>query len=399
MPKVLQLNATANWGSTGRIAEGIGLAAMSRGWTSYIAYGRYMNPSKSQLIGVGSKFDVYSHYAKNRFLDGEGLGSRKATKNLIKQIDIISPDIIHLHNIHDHWLNYPLLFEYLAKTDVPIVWTFHDCWAFTGGCAYFQNPLCKKWQSKCDKCPLKNRKIDKSKRNFGSKKEFFGKCLSRLHIVSVSKWLDDLVAKSFLSEANHSYIYNGIDITVFKPINNNLLNEEYKLGNKKILVGVATAWSERKGLSSFIKLRDYLPEDYVIVLIGVNNEIIRSLPKGILGIPKTQNIDELVRWYSRAEAVLTFSDAETFGMTIAEGMSCGTPSIGYNCTALKELIFEPYGLPANFGDFDQIISYILSFDKTKEISNQCRLRAEREFNSAVQFNKYIDLYDNLISRD
>ena len=146
MKKLLQLNVTANWGSTGKIAEGIGLAAMARGWESVIAYGRYMNPSQSQLIKVGNKLDVYSHYAKAKLFDGEGLGSRRATKALIRKIEILAPDVIHLHNIHDHWLNYPLLFEYLAKIDTPIVWTFHDCWAFTGGCTYSDIQACDKWK-------------------------------------------------------------------------------------------------------------------------------------------------------------------------------------------------------------------------------------------------------------
>ena len=140
--KLLQLNVTANWGSTGKIAEGIGLAAMARGWESTIAYGRYMNPSQSKLIKVGTQADVYAHYAKARFLDGEGLGSKRATKKLIGQIKQITPDIIHLHNIHDHWLNYSILFEFLATIDTPIVWTFHDCWAFTGGCPHFENVNC-----------------------------------------------------------------------------------------------------------------------------------------------------------------------------------------------------------------------------------------------------------------
>ena len=143
--RILQLNVTANWGSTGKIAEGIGLAAMQRGWDSTIAYGRYMNPSQSHLIKVGNQIDVYAHYGKARFLDGEGLGSIGPTKKLIKRIDELSPDIIHLHNIHDHWLNYPLLFKFLASIRAPVVWTFHDCWALTGGCPHFENVNCFKW--------------------------------------------------------------------------------------------------------------------------------------------------------------------------------------------------------------------------------------------------------------
>ena len=126
MPNLLQLNVTANWGSTGKIAEGIGNAAMLRGWESMIAFGRMQNPSTSQLIKVGSQSDVYLHYAKNRLFDGEGRGSIHATKNLLRHIDRYRPDVVHLHNIHDHWMNYPILLQYLKDTGVKVVWTFHD---------------------------------------------------------------------------------------------------------------------------------------------------------------------------------------------------------------------------------------------------------------------------------
>ena len=102
MPTLLQINVTANWGSTGKIAEQIGLCAQTHGWESYIAYGRMMNPSKNELVKIGNAFDVYEHYVEGRFLDNEGLASRRATKRLLRGIDEIKPDIVHLHNIHDH---------------------------------------------------------------------------------------------------------------------------------------------------------------------------------------------------------------------------------------------------------------------------------------------------------
>ena len=105
MPTPLQINVTANWGSTGKIAEQIGLCAMKHGWESYVAYGRMKNPSGSKLIKIGSQMDVYEHYAESVFLDNEEMASRHASKKFIKKIDEIKPDIVHLHNIHDHYLN------------------------------------------------------------------------------------------------------------------------------------------------------------------------------------------------------------------------------------------------------------------------------------------------------
>lgn len=147
--KLFQLNVTANWGSTGKIAESIGLAAMRQGWESYVAYGRYSNPSQSKLIKVGSQLDVYAHFAEQTLFDNEGLASRRATRKLIQQIQQIQPDVVQLHNIHDHYLNYKTLFEYLNTTDIQVVWTFHDCWAFTGHCFHFVTKGCERWKTQC----------------------------------------------------------------------------------------------------------------------------------------------------------------------------------------------------------------------------------------------------------
>ena len=126
MPKLLQLNVTSNWGSTGIIAEECNSVARTHGWETYFAYGRYSNPSKSRVIGPNAQWDVYEHFLENRLFDNEGLASRGATRRLVEHIKEIQPDIIHLHNIHDHWLNYQILFEYLNHSDIKVVWTFHD---------------------------------------------------------------------------------------------------------------------------------------------------------------------------------------------------------------------------------------------------------------------------------
>lgn len=163
---LLQINVTANWGSTGKIAEQIGLCAMANGWKSYIAYGRMSNSSKNELIKIGNMPQVYWHYVQNRLFDREGLASLCATKQLVRKIKEIKPDVINLHNIHDHWLNYRILFEYLNQTDIKVVWTFHDCWAFTGHCYHFVQQNCMKWQTECHDCVQRYKFIDRSRKTF-----------------------------------------------------------------------------------------------------------------------------------------------------------------------------------------------------------------------------------------
>ncbi|MCM1235761.1 MAG: glycosyltransferase, partial [Ruminococcus flavefaciens] len=244
--KLLQLNVTANWGSTGKIAEGIGQAAISRGWESMIAYGRMMNPSQSRLIKVGNQKEVYLHYALNRFFDGEGLGSNAATKSFLEQIKEYAPDIIHLHNIHDHWFNYPLLFKYLATVNTPIVWTFHDCWAFTGGCAHFENIGCEKWKdSNCNGiCPQHKGLLSSNReRNFRLKRDLLVPLSERITIVGVSDWITNYARRSFFKDSNFLTIHNGIDLTTFRQTN---------VPREKIILGVSNVWPPYKGLKDFI---------------------------------------------------------------------------------------------------------------------------------------------------
>jgi glycosyltransferase involved in cell wall biosynthesis len=221
MPALLQINATANAGAAGRIAEGIGLQAISHGWKSYIAYGRRMTDSLSEIIRIGNKWDIYCHILMTRLFDRHGLASRRATKKLIKQIRKIQPDIIHLHNIHGYYLNYQMLFTFLKKYDKPVIWTLHDCWAFTGHCAHFTVAQCNKWEMECCRCPQtkaypKSWFCDNSQNNFQIKKKYFAD-IEKLTIVTPSQWLANLVSQSFLKQYTVKVINNGIDISVFKP--------------------------------------------------------------------------------------------------------------------------------------------------------------------------------------
>lgn len=393
--KLLQLNVTANWGSTGKIAEGIGQAAMEQGWESAIAYGRSMNPSQSMLYKANGKFDVYYHYAVNKLLDCEGKGSRFATKNLIKFIEDYKPDIIHLHNIHDHWINYPILFDYLASIDTPIVWTFHDCWAFTGGCAYFEKSDCKKWQKGCSNCPQKNNLIDNSFRNHNDKIKWFNKIGDRLTVVSVSEWLDNLVSESLIHPSRQEVIYNGVDVNALTPMK---YDQRFDFVGKKIVLGVANVWTPSKGLQSYIQLRKFLGEEYLIVLVGLDEKTTKGLPSGIFGISRTQNLNDLAQLYSRADVLLSLSIQETFGMTLAEAFACGTPAIAFDTTALPEVISPETGIVVPKGDLGSVVEAIRVICSSKDRFNSegCRKRAIMNFNKDVQFNKYVDLYDSIL---
>lgn len=391
--KLLQLNVTANWGSTGKIAEGIGQTAMARGWESYIAYGRYINPSQSQLIKVGNKFDVYAHYVRNRFLDGEGLGSRSATKEFVRKVEELSPDIIHLHNIHDHWLNYPVLFDYLASVDIPVVWTFHDCWAFTGGCYHFEDAGCTAWKENgCSgACPLGHHRASA---NFALRKELYSAIGSRMHIVGVSDWLKRYASESMLGAtgANFHVINNGIDTALFK------LGTTSKT---RSIIGVSNIWPEYKGLGDFVKLRDILPADVAITLVGLSEKQIASLPAGIKGIMRTNSAQELVELYQQASVFVNPTYNDSFPTVNLEALACGTPVVTYRTGGSPEAVDESTGIVIDKGDVNGLADAIMKvIDNPSAFTPEaCRRRAVEKFNKDVQFNKYIDLYESLTKRE
>lgn len=405
MPTVLQINVTANSGSTGKIAEQINQVARSQGWKTYLAYGRNMQPCKSELIHVGNMLQVYEHYAEYRIFDNDGLASRLATYRLIRRIERIRPDIIHLHNIHDHWLNYRILFEYLNTLSTPVVWTQHDCWSFTGGCGHFSIIGCNKWRSLCDVCPKKQYLLnhcfsEKTEKQFLLKKKLFTST-KRLTLVPVSHWLESVIKESFLKDKQIRTIYNGVDLNVFYPVDSTLVRQKYGINDTSYVIACATSWSNRKGLKDYVALSKKIDTETKILLVGLSEQQIKQVtPYGIIGIPRTENVHELAALYSGAKIVMNLSYEETFGLTTIEGFACGTPAIVYNCTASPELVTEETGIIVEPGDVDAVVMAIRELlSKGKErYSLACIAHAKQKFNKENKFTEYLNLYDELISK-
>lgn len=396
--KIFQINITANWGSHGRIAEQIGVLANEKGWESYIAYGRRANLSKSQLIRIGSDWDERFHVVQTRLFDNHGLASVNATNNLIQNIKSISPDIIHLQNIHGYYLNYPLLFQFLKEFNRPVVWTLHDCWSFTGHCAFFYGNGCYKWRNECDNCGFTKvypaSLSDRSRRNFNLKKKYFTS-LTNLTLIPVSEWLERYLKQSFLKEQRIQVIHNGVDINVFRPI------ETKRDGNCVELLGVANNWRMNKGLCDFIQLRNILPEKYHITLIGVSKSEIKSLPDGIKGIERTNNINELVRYYNKADIFVNPTYEDNFPTVNLEALACGTPVITYNETSGgPEAIDEETGVVVEHGNIEALCDSITSLKNNGNITREkCRNRIVEHFTDINCYQNYIKLYEELLNNE
>lgn len=379
--KVLFINL-GNFGSTGTIMKGIGESAESNDFCCYYAYpGTQLNkPRESNDIIICSAImrKVAEKIGYYTGLKGGWLFFE--TKRLMKRIDEIKPEIIHLHNLHDTYVHLPLLFNYIKKHKVPIVWTLHDSWAFTGHCPYFTMAKCDKWKIGCHDCPnyrdYPSSFFDNSKRMWKLKKKWFTG-VENMTIVTPSQWLADLVKQSFLGEYPVRVIHNGIDLAVFKPTPSDF-REKYQIRKeKKILLGVAFDWGIRKGLDVFVELSKRLaPEKYQIVLVGTDEQVDRQLPTNIISIHRTQNQTKLAEIYTAADVFVNPTREEVLGLVNIEANACGTPVITFNTGGSPECINEKSGMVIPYGDIDAMkesIEYIC--DNSSFSEKDCIARA------------------------
>ena len=393
--KVLQINTFGNL-STGKIAVDIYRTLRAKGHEGAVAFARNDVPGDVPSFKIGNSLSVYTDGVLTRLTDKAGHYSKGATEKLIKQIKEYDPDIIHLHNLHGYYINVPMLFDFLKDAGKPVVWTLHDCWAYTGHCCYYSMAGCDKWKlTGCSKCPQKKAYPasifkDNSSKNFSEKTQMFHS-VKNLHLVCVSKWLDNELKESFLKDLPSRVIYNGIDTSVFKPSSGNF-RIKYNVGDKRIVLGVASTWDTRKGLADFIELSKILDERYKIVLVGLNDKQKAKLPDNMIGIGRTDGPKELAEIYSASNVLFNASVEETFGLPNVEALACGTPVVAYNCTGIPETMTEDDGFivePHDLQSVAQKIGEICDSGKRIEVSSF-------RFPKDKTYEAYMKLYEELV---
>ncbi len=342
--RILMINSVCGIRSTGRICTQMAEKFVAEGHEVKIAYGRESLPEDYRDIAVriGSEQSVYVNALQSRFTDREGFYSKKATKCFLKWAEAYDPDMLWLHNLHGYYINVEMLFDWIkTRPAMQVKWTLHDCWAFTGHCAHFSYVQCSKWKNGCHRCSQKRQYpvsmlADSSEKNYLRKKAAF--CgVSNMTLIVPSNWLANLVGQSFLKEYPVEVVPNTIDTDTFRPTPGNF-REKYSLQDRKIILGVASAWSQRKGLYDFFQLADLLDEQYKIVLVGLTAKQIKKVPDKILCIPVTNSKQELAEIYTAADIFVNPSREETFGLTTIEALACGTPAIVYQNTACEEIV-------------------------------------------------------------
>ncbi|WP_301425201.1 glycosyltransferase [Bacteroides caecimuris] len=392
----LLINAVCGRGSTGRICADLHDMLVAKGHRAVIAYahGKATRVPLEDTYRINGQRGYYIHNAISRFTDRAGFYSTNVTYKFIKFIEAYKPDLIHLHNLHGYYINVKVLFNYLSKKKIPVVWTLHDCWAFTGHCSHYSYSGCDKWLSECHDCQLikdypQSILLDRSRKNFIEKRSLFTS-LQNMHITTPSNWLSSQVEKSFLKKYPVTAIYNGIDLSTFKPVKSNV-REKYGIARDKyMLLAVANEWGPRKGFSDLLNLSSKLDHSkYQIVMVGLSKKNIALLPQSVIGIERTESLDELVRLYSSADIFLNPSYEETMGMVTAEALACGTPVITYNKTAVPEVADVNSGIVVSAGDVDAMLA---SIPVAMKLSGEaCRNRA-MEFELDQQYKKYYQLY-------
>lgn len=399
--KIAYLNACGN-GSTGHIVDKLKEICENNGISVISIYARESCVRQDKTtVRCFNKFDFYIDGILTRLLDNHGLNSKVNTRRILKVLRDFKPDIIHIHNLHGYWINYPMLFNYIKENNIKVVWTFHDCWHITGHCTHFDYVQCDKWKIGCHNCEqLKEYPAssfyDGSKRNYNFKKKYFTS-IDDMVIVTPSQWLQSKVKESFLNKYNVRVINNGVDISVFKPsVDIEKKKSILSQGFKHIILGVAATWNERKGLKYILKIADKEPEWYFVIIGSISQKsIIKADYKNVFFINRTENVQILCDWYSIADVFVNPTLEDTYPTTNLESIACGTPVVTYATGGSEEIVRI-----SKFGEVSKERNSKSLHDSVKNVLDNAELVIAADFNldAQVKYQEYLQLYNQIVDR-
>jgi len=420
--KVLQINTVYGTGSVGRICMDLYEICEKNGIEAYMAYGRGEIHPEINGYKIGSAKDMVEHVLWNFFRGESGFHSTMLTKAFLIYLDQINPDIIHLHNIHGFYLQTELLFDYIREKNKKVIWTLHDCWPFTGHCAYFDYVACEKWKTGCKDCVIHASAYpyaifcDSTQRIYPRKKEAY--CgVKNLTIVTPSSWLAGLVKQSFLKEYPVKVIPNGIDLEKFNPNvqiperlrETGLFDDEAQADGQQervpYILGVANVWEHRKGLTFFERMAEENARlykttgsvPYRIVLVGLKPKQVRRLKRKydkhvILGMKRTQNTEELAALYANAAVYVNATLEDNFPTTNLEALACGTPVITFQTGGSAESIDESCGRVVTKGDYTALKNAVAEVVVAKPFAPESCVNRAQLYRKEARFREYLDLY-------
>lgn len=403
--RICQINMV-DFGSTGKIMLQIADAARKNGAEVKTFSTRQQSKRYTPMPIPQNGHEYYGsfvgnnlHYLRSQITGEYGCFSRIGTFNLLRRIKAFNPDVIHLHNMHSAFLHLPMLLDYVKKNNIPLVWTLHDCWIFTGKCPHFNLAKCDKWKYGCYKCPQMSEYprsyLDASKKMWHRKKRWFTG-INQLVLVTPSQWLADLTRQSFLKDYPVKVINNGIDLSVFKPTQSDF-RKENGCEDKFILLGVAFGWGKRKGLDVFEELAKRLDSTYQIVLVGTDENVEKQLPANIISIRRTQNQQELAMIYTAADLFVNPTREENYPTVNMEALACGTPVLTFRTGGSPEIIDETCGGTVDCDDVQRLINEIYRIQRETPYAQEACLKRAESFDMYSRFEEYVDLYKQCIN--
>lgn len=403
--RIAEINMCAD-GSTGKIMLRIGEAARAAGhevttWSTHLFQVRYqpLPPAPTGHIYYGSYVESAIHYVLGQG-GFHGCFSAFATWRLLRRLEKQGIDVLHLHNLHGFCINLPLLFRYIKKKNIRVVWTLHDCWAFTGHCPHFDMVGCGKWKNQCFRCPqysaYPKSRVDHSRFLYRRKREWFTG-VKNLTLAAPSQWLADLTRESFLKEYPVRVIRNGVDLSVFQPTESDL-REQYGCRDKIVLLGVASGWSGRKGLDVFLELACRLGREYQIILVGTDDKVDKLLPENIISIHRTQNQRELARLYSMADLFVNPTREDTYPTVNMEALACGTPVVTFRTGGSPESLDHTCGSVVDKEDVDGLYQEIVRITSQRPFSRENCLERAKSLDENACMQQYLELYESMLKQ-
>jgi glycosyltransferase involved in cell wall biosynthesis len=395
---VIQVNASAN-GGTGRIMNQIHERLIQNSVKSYISSPDVPNYKSNFHIKIGNKIHRRIDRLFSRFSGYEGVLSILPTYIFTYKMNKLKINLIHLHNIHGWFINFKILFKYIKKNNIKVIWTLHDAWSFTGHCPNFLMVNCNKWKTGCNNCPQLNiypeMYVDRTKEMYNIKKKIFTS-IDKIHFVTPSKWLNELLDLSYYKGYDRTVIPNGIDLNLFKKTQSSF-RSDHKLENKIILLGVSITWNVRKGLDTFAELSKLLDNNYQIVLVGINKDVKRQIPHNIITIEKTENIQELSKIYSASDYFINPTKEDNFPTVNLEALACGLPVISFKSGGSVEMLDSTCGVIIENNDIGSLVDAI-KIPRSKFKEEDC-IKKANFYSKEAKFDEYIDIYNSFSEKN
>lgn len=395
--RILLIDVNCKNSSTGRIVYDLFRDAKKRGDEAVLCYGRGTLIREESVYKFGLDWETYIHAGLSRITGYNGCFSRLSTKRLLYIIEWFKPDVIHIHELHAYFVDIKLLVEYIKKTHIKVVWTFHCEYMYTGKCGHANE--CSKFERECGHCPElhtypKSLFFDRTRDMFQMKKRLLTDM--DVTIVCPSEWLRERVGRSFLKEKKIDVIYNGVDIEAFHPTDSQVIRKKLQISpkNKVVLSVGADILSEEKGGHEVQRLAERFGTDITFILAGA--KINKLIKKGnIIILPTLTNTEHLARLYTVADVFLLCSKKETFSMTCAEALCCGTRVVGYQSGAPETIFKGHYATFVEQGNIDVLereIKKALAEEWTYENRKICAAEAQQKYGKDQMTEKYFNLY-------